>query len=237
MERNPLKDVRVRRALSLAIDREAIRRQIMEGASAPAGQMQAVGLGVADPELKPDPFDPARARALLAEAGWGNGFTLVFAGPNDRYVNDERILQAIAGFWQRVGVRVRVEAMPSNIFFPRSSQRAFSAAMTGWQSSAYEPNNIFAPVLLTEDRSRGWGTVNRHGYSNPAVDSLYSRAVVSLDRDERTRLWREAMRIAMEDAAVLPIHHQMNIWATRRGLAYAARSDEYTLAMSLRVAP
>lgn len=237
MERNPLKDVRVRRALSLAIDREAIRRQIMEGASAPAGQMQAVGLGVADPELKPDPFDPARARALLAEAGWGNGFTLVFAGPNDRYVNDERILQAIAGFWQRIGVRVRVEAMPSNIFFPRSAQRAFSAAMTGWQSSAYEPNNIFAPVLLTEDRSRGWGTVNRHGYSNPAVDSLYSRAVVSLDRDERTRLWREAMRIAMEDAAVLPIHHQMNIWATRRGLAYAARSDEYTLAMSLRVAP
>ncbi len=237
MERNPLRDARVRRALSLAIDREAIRTQIMEGQSVPAGQMQAVGLGVADPELRPDPYDPARARALLAEAGWGQGFTLVFAGPNDRYVNDERVLQAIAGFWQRLGVRVRVEAVPSNIFFPRSAQRAYSAALTGWQSSAYEPNNIFAPVLLTEDRARGWGTVNRHGYSNPAVDALYERAVVALEQPERIRLWREAMRLAMADAPVLPIHHQVNIWATRRGLAYAPRSDEYTLAMSLSVVP
>ena len=237
MDRNPLKDVRVRRALSLAIDREGIRRQIMEGQSVPAGQMQAIGLGVADPELGPDPYDPARARALLAEAGWGQGFTLVFAGPNDRYVNDDRILQAIAGFWQRIGIRVRVDAMPSNVFFPRSAQRAFSASLTGWQSSAFEPNNIFAPVLLTQNRERGWGTVNRHGYSNPAVDALYERAVVSMDQQERIRLWREAMRLAMADAPVLPVHHQVNIWATRRGLTYVARSDEYTLAMSLGVTP
>ena len=237
MERNPLKDVRVRRALSIAIDREAIRRQIMEGQSVPAGQMQAVGLGVADPELRPDAYDPARARALLAEAGWGGGFRLTFAGPTDRYVNDERILQAIAQYWERIGVRIRVDAVPSTVFFPRSAQRAYSAALTGWQSSAYEPNNIFAPVLLTEDRARGWGTVNRHGYSNPRVDALYSRAVISMDQNERIRLWREAMQIAMEDAAVLPVHHQVNIWATRRGFAYAPRSDEYTLAMSLRVAP
>jgi len=237
MDRNPLKDVRVRRALSLAIDREAIRRNIMEGQSVPAGQMQAIGLGVADPELRPDPYDPARARQLLAEAGWGGGFRLALAGPSDRYVNDEKILQAIAQYWERIGIRMRVEAMPSTVFFPRSAQRAFSAALTGWQSSAYEPNNIFAPVLLTEDRARGWGTVNRHGYSNPRVDELYSRAVVSLDQQERIRLWREAMRIAMEDAPVLPIHHQVNIWATRRGFTYAPRSDEYTLATSLRLTP
>jgi len=237
MERNPLRDVRVRRALSLAINREAIRQQIMEGQAMPAGQMQAVGLGVADPELKPDPFDPVRARALLAEAGWGQGFTLELAGPNDRYVNDERILQAIASFWQRIGVRVRVAAMPSNVFFPRSAQRAFSAALTGWQSSAYEPNNIFAPLLLTPNRDKGWGTVNRNMYSNPTVDELYSRAVVTTDEQERIRLWREAMRIAMEDAPVLPIHHQMNIWATRRGYSYEPRADENTFAMSLSVTP
>lgn len=237
MDRNPLRDARVRRALSIAIDREMIQRQVMEGQSVPAGQMQAVGLGVADPELKPDRHDPASARALLAEAGWGQGFTLVFAGPNDRYVNDERILQAIAQYWQRIGIHVRVEAIPSNMFFPRAAQRAYSASLTGWQSSAYEPNNIFAPVLLTEDRARGWGTVNRHGYSNPAVDDLYSRAVVTLTQPERVVLWREAMRLAMADAPVLPIHHQVNIWATRRGLSYAARSDEYTLATSLGVTP
>ena len=237
MERNPLRDTRVRRALSVAIDRDAIRRQIMEGQSVPAGQMQAVGLGVADPELRPDAYDPARARRLLAEAGWGQGFRLIFAGPTDRYVNDERILQAVAQYWERIGIRVRVEAMPSNVFFPRSAQRAFSAAMTGWQSAAFEPNNIFAPVLLTEDRARGWGTVNRHNYSNPRVDEIYTRAVVMMDTEQRHRLWREAMRIAMEDAAVLPLHHQVNIWATRRGFSYEPRADEYTLATSLSSAP
>ena len=79
--------------------------------------------------------------------------------------------------------------------------------------------------------------MNRFGYSNPRVDALYTRAVVSMDRQERIGLWREAMRVAMDDAAVLPIHHQVNIWATRRGLAYEPRSDEYTLAMSLAPAP
>ncbi len=237
LERNPLKDVRVRRALSLAIDREAIARNIMEGQAAPAGQMQAIGLGVADPALRADPFDPARARALLAEAGWGGGFRISLAGPNDRYVNDERVLQAIAQYWERVGVRVRVDAIPSNVFFPRSAQRAYAVSMTGWQSSSYEPSNIFAPLLLTPDRSRGWGTVNRHLYSNPRVDALYERAVVSMDAEERAGLWREGMRLAMADAPYLPIHHQMNIWATRRGLTYAPRSDEYTLVTSLGIAP
>lgn len=237
MDRNPLKDVRVRRALSLAIDREAIRRQIMDGQAVPAGQMQAIGIGIADPELRPDPFDPGRARALLAEAGWASGFRLTIAGPTDRYVNDERILQAIAQYWERIGVRMRVDAMPSNVFFPRGAQYAFSAALTGWQSSAYEPNNIFAPLLLTEDRARGWGTVNRGRYSNPRLDALYQRAVISMDQAERIRLWREMMRMAMADAPLLPIHHQVNIWATRRGLAYVPRSDEYTLATSLRITP
>jgi len=234
---SPLKDVRVRRALSLAIDRDAIARNIMEGEAAPAGQMQAIGLGVADPELRPDPYDPARARALLAEAGYPDGFRLTLTGPNDRYVNDERVLQAIAQFWQRVGVRVAVDAIPSNVFFPRSAQRTYAVAMTGWQSSSYEPSNIFAPLLLTPDRSRGWGTVNRHLYSNPRVDAIYERAIAAMDEEARVGLWREGMRLAMADAAYLPIHHQMNIWATRKGLTYAPRSDEYTMATSLSIAP
>ena len=152
-------------------------------------------------------------------------------------MNDDRILQAIAQYWERIGVRMRVEAMPSNVFFPRSAQYAFSAALTGWQSSAFEPNNIFAPLLLTEDRARGWGTVNRGRYSNPRLDAIYARAVLSMDQAERVRMWREMMRMAMADVPVLPIHHQVNIWATRRGLSYEPRSDEYTLTSSVRVAP
>jgi peptide/nickel transport system substrate-binding protein len=237
LDRNPLQDARVRRALSLAIDREAIRLSVMDGLSVPAGQIQAIGYGAADPGLRPDPYDPARARALLAEAGWADGFRLVFAGPTDRYANDDKVLQAIAQYWERIGVRVQVEALPSSVYFPRLAQRAFPAAISGWGAWAPEPVTPVAALLLSEDRGRGWGAANRSGYSNPLLDALYPRIVTTLDAAERKGLWQQAMRIAMADAPILPIHHQVSVWATRRGLAYEARADGYTLAMSLRPAP
>jgi peptide/nickel transport system substrate-binding protein len=238
LDRNPLKDVRVRRALSLAIDREAIRRHVMEGQAVPAAQLLPSGMTGTDPDLRPAPSDPARARALLGEAGWGGGFRLALAGPNDRFVNDEQILQAVAQMWERVGVRARVEAMPSAVYFARFATGAFSAALASWGHSSGEPNTYLAALLATPDRARGRGTANTLGYSNPRVDGLVDRALATAEREARAGLWREAARLALaEDAALLPLHHQVNIWATRRGLAYAARMDEWTLVTGLRPAP
>ena len=235
--RNPLADRRVRRALSLAIDREAIVGRLMEGQAVATGQLQPAGLGVADPALRPDPYDPGMARRLLAEAGWGGGFGLTLAGPNDRYVNDERILQAVAQYWERVGVRTRVEALPSAVFFSRSAAGAYSAQLTGWLTNSAEPANMVAALLLTPGRAPGWGVANRSGYSSAELEAIYARVTAEPLRDQRLRDWHALVRIAMADAPVLPLHHQVNIWATRRGLIYTPRPDEFTLATELRPAP
>jgi peptide/nickel transport system substrate-binding protein len=234
LAQNPLRDVRVRRALSLAINREGIVRQIMDGQAVPSGQLLPAGSVGHDPELRPDPFDPERARALLAEAGFPQGFQLTLHGPNDRYVNDAQILQALAQMWARIGVRTRVEAMPSNVYFARSVRDEFSVGLLGWGTGTGEPDSPLGNLLATADRSRGRGATNRSLYSNPRLDAVLDRALATIELPAREALYREATRIAMEDLAIIPLHHQVNIWAARRGLLFEPRNDERTMAMSLR---
>lgn len=234
MDRNPLKDVRVRRALSLAINRDGIVRQVMGGHATPSGQLLPAGVMGHDPTLKPDPFDPEQARALLAEAGYPNGFSIVLAGPNDRYINDDRVVQAIAQMWTRIGVRTQVNSQPSTVFFPRSAREEFSVGLLGWGTGTGEPDSPLQALIATPNRERGWGQFNRSGYSNLEVDALLDRALSTLDRAAREQLYFRAIRIAMADKAIIPLHHQVNIWATRKGLVYNARNDERTMATELR---
>jgi peptide/nickel transport system substrate-binding protein len=227
MARNPLKDVRVRRALSHAINREGIVAQVMEGQAVATGQMLPRDLPSAVPDLPPDPFDPAAARRLLTEAGWGGGFSLRLLGPNDRLANDERILQAVAQMWGRIGVRTQVEAMPTAAYLSRFTSGAFSAALGSWGTALGEPNTYFTALLAKREATRGRGAMNPTGYSNPALDALMERALTTRDSASRHALWREATRLALvEDAALLPLHYQVNIWAMREGLAYVPRADE-----------
>lgn len=229
MKRNPLKDVRVRRALSLAVNRAGIVAQVMEGQAVATGQLLAPDLPSALPGLLPDAFDPGGAKRLLAEAGWGGGFSLRLAGPNDRLANDERILQAIAPMWGRIGVRVAVDAMPSSVYLGRFAAGTFSAALGSWGTALGEPNTHFTALLATRDAARGRGSLNPTGYGSPRVDALTDQALATPDPDARHALWREATRLALiEDAALLPLHRQVNIWAMRQGLTYEPRADELT---------
>jgi peptide/nickel transport system substrate-binding protein len=237
METNPLKDVRVRRALSLAINRDGIVRQVMGGQAAASGQLLPAGVMGHDSTLRPDPYDPERARRLLAEAGYPQGFTLVLAGPNDRYINDDKILQALAQMWTRVGVRTRVEAQPSSVYFARVAQDAYSVGLLGWGTGTGEPDSPLQALIATPNRDRGFGTVNRSGYSNATLDATLIEALSTLDRDAREKLYFKAIGIAMQELAIIPLHHQVNTWAMRRGLTYNARNDERTMATELRPAP
>ena len=230
---NPLRDVRVRQALSLAIDRAAIASRVMDGLALPAAQYLPEGMGGTIPGLPVLPYDPARARALLAEAGYPNGFALTLHATNNRYVNDSRIIQAIGQYFTRIGVRAEVDAMPSNVYFPRRARRDFSVPMGGWASAAEETLLFFRTWLATTERERGLGGSNYAAWSDPDFDAAAVTAVTTMDDAERGRLLREASRIALERMPAIPIHFESAVWAFRRGIAYAGRMDQQTLAQEV----
>jgi peptide/nickel transport system substrate-binding protein len=233
---SPLRDNRVREALSIAINRPAIVRQVMSGHATPSGQFLAAGVMGHDTQTQVPAFDAARAQALLAEAGYPNGFRVVLAGPNNRYVNDEQVLQAVAQMWSRIGVRADVQAMPSNVYFARSARSEFPIGLSGWGTSSGEPDSPMVALIASQDAAKGRGTSNRSMYSSPEFDRLLDAALSTIDPVRREDYYRQATRVAMRDHAIIPLHHQVNIWASRRNVRVTARNDEETYAMSMEPA-
>ncbi|MFC7734906.1 ABC transporter substrate-binding protein [Roseomonas sp. GCM10028921] len=234
---NPLRDVRVRRALSMAIDRQAITDRVMEGASLPSVQLLPPTAFGALPDRQAGRPDPEGARRLLAAAGYPQGFRIQLNGPNDRYMNDARIIQAIGQMWTRIGIRTAVEGQPWATFVGRAGRQELSAMLVGWGTSSGEPTSPLRSLLATVTPQRGWGGSNRGRYSNPAMDAKLDEGLRTLDDAKREALLREATAIAMDDVGIIPIHIQKNIWAMRRGLQHEARADELTRAQDIRPAP
>lgn len=233
---NPFRDLRVRQALSLAINREAICSRVVEGLASPANQMVADGVFGHDPSIPPATFDSEQARRLLAEAGFRDGFRMIIHGTSDRLVNDEKVLQALAQMYARIGVRAEVDAMLSTAFFPRVGKLEFSFFFNSWGAGSSGGLTTVRTALATYDDARGMGRGNRGRYSNPAVDGLIASALGTIDDAARERLTREATAIAMKDVAVIPTHWTKNLWASRSGLSYEPRMDGFTLATGVQAA-
>ena len=230
LDKNPLKDLRVRQALSLAINRAGIVERVMEGAALPTKQYLPPGNSNHVDDLLPDPYEPERAKTLLKEAGYPNGFRIVLHGPNDRYVNDAKIVQAVAQMWQRIGVQTTVDTMPWSSYATRAGKQEFAAFLLGWGVNSGEGTNPLRAQIATWNPQRGLGTANRGRYSNPEVDALLDTAMSTMDQAARDKIVLRTMKLAMDDVPVIMLHLQKNIWATRKGLAYAARVDEETRA-------
>jgi peptide/nickel transport system substrate-binding protein len=239
--KNPLKDQRVRKAISKAINRPAIVEKVMEDVAIPAGQLLPEGFFGVSPKLKPEKYDPEGAKKLMADAGYPNGFGLTLHGPNDRYINDAKICQAIGQMLTRVGIDTKVETMPKSVYFRKASRGgpgkspAFSFILVGWGAGTGEASSPLKSLLHTYDKARGFGASNRGRYSNPEMDKLVEQALATVDDAKREKLLQRATEIAIEDLGIIPLHYQVNTWATRKGLAYTPRTDEYTLAMSVVV--
>jgi len=234
LEKNPFKDVRVRKAISKAINRPAIVKQVMEGVALPAAQFVPEGFFGYHPGLKPEAFDPAGAQKLLAQAGYPKGFAITLHGPNNRYVNDEQVVQAVAQMLTRVGIRTRVEAMPLAVYFPRANKAEFSAALLGWGVSTGEASYPLRALVATYNADKGFGTFNWARYSNPRLDQVIDKALATVNDAAREKLLREAQEVAFADQAVVPLHYQVNAWAARKGFVYAPRTDERTHAHAVR---
>ncbi|WP_284177720.1 ABC transporter substrate-binding protein [Rhabdaerophilum sp. SD176] len=238
--KNPFHDLKVRQAITKAINRPAIVERIMEGEAVPASQMLPDSYAGTSKKLKPVAYDVEGARKLLAEAGYPNGFKLTIHGPNGRYTNDTKIIEAVAQMLTRVGIEASVETLPPAVFFSRASsggpdkQPEFSMIMAGWSAGTGEPSDSLRALLGTFDPKVGRGSANRGRYSNPAMDTVLDKALSTVDFDKRNVLLAEAAEIVMGDVGLIPIHYQKNTWAAKKGLKVTPRTDEYTLAMSVR---
>lgn len=234
LEKNPLKDVRVRRAISKAINRQALVERVMEGAAVTSGQLMPEGMFGYTGALKPEAYDVDGAKKLLTEAGYPDGFALTLHAPNDRYVNDEQIAQAIAQLLARAGIATRVEAMPSSVYFTRASKLEFSLMLVGWAADTAESSSPLKALLATFNKEKGMGATNRGRYSNPKMDETLTQALAIVDDTKRERMLQLATEIAVNDLGIIPLYHQHNLWAARKGITYSPRTDERTLAHEFR---
>ncbi len=237
--KNPLRDRRVRTAVSKMIDRDAIVSRVMEGQAIKAGQLLPDGFFGVSKKLKPLAYDPTGAKKLLAEAGVPNGFRLTIHSPNDRYPNDAKIAEAVGQMLTRNGIDTQVVTMTQGVFFRDASTGSpdkgpkFSFILVGWGSGTGEASSPLKSLLASFDREKGMGPSNRGRYSNPEVDKLINAALATVDDAKRQDLLAQATEVAIEDVGIIPLHYQVNTWAMRKGFAYKPRTDERTLAVDI----
>jgi peptide/nickel transport system substrate-binding protein len=234
LPQNPFLDQRVRRALSMAINRTALAEQVMEGAGVPTAQWLPPGAFGHNPDVRPVAFDPEGARRLLAEAGFPEGFRLTLATPNDRWPNDARLSQAVAQMWTRVGVRAAVDAMPFSAFTPRRSRQDHAMQLGAWGSSTGEASNYLLSIVATHDRQRLTGAANMTRHSDPRLDDAVLRGSAIMDEERREAAWRDAVASYAEREPMIQLLQYVNTWAHRRGLRHDPRMDERTVAMGVR---
>ena len=218
---NPFKDKRVREAFNLAIDRAAIQRVVMEGLSFPTAMITPPGVLGNTPALdEPYGFDVAKAKALMGEAGYGDGFSIQLDCPNNRYNNDEKICQAAVAMLAKIGVDVKLDAIPKAQHFPKIQNRTTDFYMLGWGVPTLDSHYVFS-YLLEKD-----GSWNATGYDNARVNEITKAITAETDLDKRTAMIDEAWNIIRDEMPYLPIHHQVIAWAMSDGFDIPIAADD-----------
>jgi peptide/nickel transport system substrate-binding protein len=231
IEANPFRDLRVRQAMDLAMDRRALARVVYEGLAKPMSQLMPESFFGASPNLPERRPDLPRARALLAEAGYPRGFEVDFFSTNNRLPGDGALCEALAQQWSRVGVKANPNAVTGTVFFPASQRGDYSLQMSGWGTLTGEAAYTYCAIIHARDPSIGFGNFNRSGYDNPEVNKLLREASQTLDDARRREMFARATEISMNERPVLPTVMPQTVWAMGKNkLSFQARVDQETLA-------
>jgi len=223
--KNPLKDQRVRKALYQAIDINTIARVTLRGLGQPTGALVAPQVnGWTEAVHKRYPFDPEAAKKLLTAAGYPDGFEVDFACPNNRYINDEQICQAVTSMWARIGVKAKLRTLPLVTYFPMIQRYEASIYMLGWGVPTFDA--LYSLQSLTRSVGAGGdGNYNVGRYSNPQMDALVERTKKETDLKLRTELLTKALALQNEDVAHIPLHNQVIPWAMKKNIDVVHRAD------------
>ena len=223
--KNPLKDQRVRMALYQAIDIAAINRVTMRGLSQPTGALVSPQVtGWTEGVNKRHPYDPEASKKLLAEAGYPNGFEVDFACPNNRYINDEEICQAVTAMWARAGIKAKLRTLPLVTYFPMIQRFEASIYMLGWGVPTFDA--LYSLQSLTRSVGTGGdGNYNVGRYSNPRMDYLVDRVKAETDLPVRNRMLTEALQLSNDTVSHIPLHNQIIPWAMKKNIDVVHRAD------------
>jgi peptide/nickel transport system substrate-binding protein len=223
--KNPLKDQRVRKALYQAIDMDTIARVTLRGLGQPTGALVAPQVnGWTEAVHKRYPFDVAAAQKLLADAGYKDGFEVDFACPNNRYINDEQICQAVTAMWARIGVKAKLRTLPLVTYFPMIQRYEASIYMLGWGVPTFDA--LYSLQSLVRSVGAGGdGNYNVGRYSNPQMDALVERTKKETDLKLRTELLTKALALQNQDVAHIPLHNQVIPWAMKKNIDVVHRAD------------
>jgi peptide/nickel transport system substrate-binding protein len=225
--RNPFKDKRVRQAFYQAIDIEGIRKTVMRGASTPTALMVGPGINGFDPALNQRlPYDVEAAKKLMADAGYASGFEVAMNCPNDRYVNDGEICQAVAANLSRIGVKINLMAESKGTYFPKILKRDTSFYLLGWTPATYDAHNALNTVMRCPD-DKGNGGYNLGSYCNPKVDELIVKIQSETDKPKRDEQIREAFKLHGDDIGHIPLHQQALAWGVSDKVQLAQFADNF----------
>jgi len=228
----PWADMRVRKAMYMAINEEEIIAKVMRGQASPATQLADSAMVGYAKDIKRLPYDPVQAKKLLKEAGYADGFEITLAGPNDRYVQDEKICEAVAKYLAKVGITCKLDVKPKAVFFPEIiAGDKYDFFLLGWLSNTYDYRQNFTFLFYTRGQEKGYGAWNGTSYSDLGLDKLFDATDDMVDKEERRAALEALSRKVMEKIGVIPLHLGLNTYAVQKaaGINFTPRPDRWMI--------
>ena len=226
----PLADIRVRQAMYMAINEDEIIEKIMRGHAAPAAQIPDPPTVGYNPDIQRLPYDPDKAKVLLKAAGYGDGFEITLTGPNDRYVQDAQIAEAVAKYLAKVGIKVTLDVKPKSIFFPEVDEGILDFYLIGWFDGTFDMGRTYFKLAHSRDPDEGYGGLNGTSFADPEIDKLLESTADIVDPEKRQRTLQQLNYMAMVEKIVwIPLHYQQDIYAIQkgRGIQFDPRPDKW----------